>query len=93
MKKMEACSRSELKRLIKYSNRQQLTPLMLFGSRQTKAQMVQALRRYWRGLLYPDYLVLRPKCKVPFLRFYFRERRWDFELPDDFAIPVQALHM
>ena len=92
-KKMEYLSRGELRRFVVYANRTKLTPMILFGTRQTKSRLIQAIDRYWQAKHFHDFVILRPRINAPHFRFHFDGRRWDFEIRHELSPSIPGLDM
>ena len=76
---MNSLTKPEILRLVSFANRNRLTPMILFGTRKSKQDLIQSLSRYWNARKYTDYLQLKPIVVVPPFRFYFHGRHWNFE--------------
>ena len=88
---MQQISRSELVRLVMYVNRNFLTPLILWGTRQSKQDLIRALRRYWKSRKSRTMIFLTARIQAPDFSFDLLDRRWNFELSPAALSPLSEI--
>ena len=85
---MNELSRTTLVKLIRFLNDERIVPPLKFGTRQSKQDLINQLKRYFKWTLqedseeFPEFLYLHPLIVAPAFRFDFLEGFWEMLDPN-----------